>query len=351
MSVGRVFISYRREDASYPASWLADSLASHLGADRIFMDIGSIEPGDDFAEVITTAVGACAVLLVVIGDHWLMATDQAGHRRLEDPSDFVRLEIEGALARDVRVIPVLVNGARMPHPEQLPESIARLGRLQAQELSHKEFSAGIGQLLKVLDGTADPPVPPPVPPPVSPLSADGHLTHPRDGSRVDRREGVTGVITRISANAQALILVETPQPLYWPQDKLLLDKEGRFRSEALFGRVGTPDIGEAFILLLVAAPPAASTLLQPFIGDSFNGMSSLPPGLLVLDQVTVTRRLYDSCRLWRTGASSPSRKHAQILVLALNSAMQDVSRRQAPEDLGWLRSRRPCRRGCSWGAV
>ena len=147
---GRIFISYRREDAGYPAGWLFDQLAARLGADRVFKDVDSIEPGDEFADVIAEAVRSCAVLLAVIGDRWLTAADEDG-RRLDDPGDFVRLEIEAALTRAVRVIPVLVDGARMPRPDQLPASLARLARRQAIELSHSRFSADLTGLLNLLD--------------------------------------------------------------------------------------------------------------------------------------------------------------------------------------------------------
>jgi hypothetical protein len=147
---GRVFICYRREDAGYPAGWLFDQLAARLGADRVFKDVDSIEPGDDFAEVITEAVSSCAVLLAVIGGRWLEAVGQDG-LRLDDPGDFVRLEIEAALAREVRVIPVLVDGARMPRPDQLPASLAPLARRQAIEVSHSRFSTDLTGLLNVLD--------------------------------------------------------------------------------------------------------------------------------------------------------------------------------------------------------
>ena len=152
---GQVFICYGRicygrEDAGYPAGWLFDQLTARLGADRVFKDVESIEPGEDFAEVITGAVQSCAVLLTVIGDRWLTAAGQDG-RRLDDPLDFVRLEIEAALARDVRVIPVLVGGARMPRPDQLPASLGTLARRQAVELSHARFSSDLAPLLNVLD--------------------------------------------------------------------------------------------------------------------------------------------------------------------------------------------------------
>jgi hypothetical protein len=125
-------------------------MAVRLGAGRVFKDVDTIEPGDDFAEVITGAVQACAVLLAVIGGRWLTAAGPDG-RRLDDPDDFVRLEIEAALARGVRVIPVLVDGTTMPRPVQLPASLAPLARRQAIELSHSRFSADLTGLLKLLD--------------------------------------------------------------------------------------------------------------------------------------------------------------------------------------------------------
>jgi hypothetical protein len=150
---GRIFMSYRREETAYPAAWLFDRLASHFGRDQIFKDVDSIELGDDFVEVITTAVGSCEVLLALIGSRWLTITDQDGHRRLDNPGDFVRLEIEAALTRNVRVIPILVDEARMPRAEELPASLAKLARRQALELNPGRFEADTRRLLRVLDRT------------------------------------------------------------------------------------------------------------------------------------------------------------------------------------------------------
>ncbi len=150
---GRVFISYRREETAYPAGWLYDRLAERYGGGQIFKDVDSIQLGDDFVEVITTAVGSCDVLLALIGEEWLTITDAQGRRRLDDPDDFVRLEIEAALTRNVRVIPILVDGASMPRADQLPDSLARLVRRQALELSPARFDFDTNRLLKVLDTT------------------------------------------------------------------------------------------------------------------------------------------------------------------------------------------------------
>ena len=152
-SPGRIFISYRREETAYPAGWLYDRLAGRYGDGQIFKDVDSIELGDDFVEVITSAVGNCDVLLALVGDEWLTITDADGRRRLDDPNDFVRLEIEAALTRNVRVIPILVDGSRMPHAEEVPASLAGLARRQALELSPTRFDSDTGRLLKVLDKT------------------------------------------------------------------------------------------------------------------------------------------------------------------------------------------------------
>lgn len=147
---GRIFICYRREETAYSAGWLVDRLADRFGG-QIFKDVDSIEPGDDWVEVITTVVGSCDVLLALIGDRWLTITDEDGRRRLDDPDDFVLLEIEAALTRNVRVIPILVEGARMPRAVELPASLAGLARRQALVLSPANFDTS--RLVQVLDKT------------------------------------------------------------------------------------------------------------------------------------------------------------------------------------------------------
>ena len=152
-ATGRIFISYRREETAYPAGWLYDRLISHFGRDQVFKDVDSIELGDDFPEVIASAVGSCDVLLALVGDRWLTITDQDGRRRLDSSDDFVRLEIEAALQRNVRLIPVLVDGATMPRADELPSSLARMTRRQALELSPSRFEHDTNRLLRVLDET------------------------------------------------------------------------------------------------------------------------------------------------------------------------------------------------------
>jgi len=152
VSQGRgVFISYRREDSSHLAGRLYDRLADRFGEGQVFMDVDAIEPGVDFAEEINRAVEACMVLAAVIGPNWLTATDERGHRRLDDPDDFVRLEIEAALARGVRVIPVLAEGALVPRRQDLPESLAGLARRNAFLIRHESFRSDARRLVTAIE--------------------------------------------------------------------------------------------------------------------------------------------------------------------------------------------------------
>jgi hypothetical protein len=153
LATGAIFINYRREETAYPAGWLFNRLAETYGEDLIFKDVDSIELGDDFVDVITRAVASTDVLLALIGGNWISVTDEAGRRRLDDPDDFVRLEIEAALTRGIRVIPILVGGAAMPRRDQLPPSLAALARRHALELSPSRFDFDTNRLITVLDKT------------------------------------------------------------------------------------------------------------------------------------------------------------------------------------------------------
>lgn len=155
--MGKVFISYRREDAAGYARAIYEELTERFTADRIFMDVDAIEPGLPFDEVIRNAVGQCEALLVLIGARWL-APQPDGRTRLEDERDFVRLEIAAALARNIRVIPVLLDGTPMPKEAELPEALRGLVWRNAIEVSNTRFNSDVDRLAqvlaKVLDGPA-----------------------------------------------------------------------------------------------------------------------------------------------------------------------------------------------------
>jgi len=149
--VSLIFVSYRRDDTAPYAGRLYDRLTAHFGKGQVFMDIDHIAPGEDFVEVIDRKVGACSIAVVLIGRHWLTAVDAEGKRRLDDPEDFVRLEVAAALQRNVRVVPVLVAGAPMPKPQQLPGPLAALSRRNAFEISDSRFHADVDRLIEALE--------------------------------------------------------------------------------------------------------------------------------------------------------------------------------------------------------
>jgi len=146
-----IFINYRRQDTAFPATWLYDRLVERYGKDRVFKDIDSIRPGDDFVERITDVLNACTVLLALISDRWIAAVDEKGRRRLDDPGDYVRLEIETALNRNIHIIPILFEGARMPHKAELPHSLRKLSRRQAFYFRPSHLGVDTQNLLHTLD--------------------------------------------------------------------------------------------------------------------------------------------------------------------------------------------------------
>jgi TIR domain len=143
---GKIFISYRRDDASYPAGHLYDRISAVFPQSQIFMDVDNLDPGVDFVEAIQASVSSCDVLIAVIGKRWLVSSDEEGRRRLDNPDDFVRLEIATALKRNIRVIPVLVDGALVPRSTELPDDLKPLVRRNALEVSHERFRFDSGRL-------------------------------------------------------------------------------------------------------------------------------------------------------------------------------------------------------------
>jgi hypothetical protein len=146
-----VFISYRRDAGAGYAGRIADTLVEHFGEDKVFRDIDSLEPGLDFAEAIERAIESSEVLIAVIGKNWLTATDAAGQKRLENPDDYVRTEIATALKRNIRVIPLLIQGAAMPSARELPDDLAPLSRRNAFEIHDSSWRDDIRRLVTALE--------------------------------------------------------------------------------------------------------------------------------------------------------------------------------------------------------
>jgi formylglycine-generating enzyme required for sulfatase activity len=156
-TMSTVFISYRRENAAGEARALFNDLAERLGDDSVFMDVDSIALGRDFRSALQETAASCDLMLVLIGRNWADAKDEGGRVRLENPADYVRLEVEAGLKRDIVVTPVLVQGAHMPAPEDLPPEIRNLAYRNAFELSHSRWESDVQEMVRRLElgGPAD----------------------------------------------------------------------------------------------------------------------------------------------------------------------------------------------------
>ena len=132
--IGNIFINYRREESAHIAGRLHDALASTFGRNKLFMDVDNIPVGRDFEDYLKSQVTACDAMLAVIGPNWIDGKNETGQRRLDNPDDFVAIEIGAALARNIPVVPVLVDGARMPKANELPDSLKLLARRQAVQV-------------------------------------------------------------------------------------------------------------------------------------------------------------------------------------------------------------------------
>src|SRR5579862_6140147 len=139
----KIFISYRRDDSAGYAGRLHDQLAQEFGLDQLVMDVDSFQLGVNFVKALREEVQKCDVLLAVIGRNWLDARDENGDWRLANPHDFVRTEIAAALQRNIRVIPILLDGTRMPAADQLPAELRELAQRNALDLRHASFRRDI----------------------------------------------------------------------------------------------------------------------------------------------------------------------------------------------------------------
>lgn len=146
----KIFISYRRADSQGSAGRLYDRLARTFGRGLVFRDVDDIDYGADFVNAIDAAVGGCEVLIAVIGNQWLSSTDKTGVRRLDNPNDFVRLEIATALRRGIRVVPALVDDAHMPAEADLPDDLKELHRRNAIALRNDSFDDDVERLIRSL---------------------------------------------------------------------------------------------------------------------------------------------------------------------------------------------------------
>ena len=151
----KIFLSYRREDSADVVGRIFDRLERHFGRESLFWDVDAIRYGEDFRRRVGEALDQTGVLLAIIGDRWLDAADRAhpaGGRRLDDPNDYVGIEISSALKRGITVMPVLVGGAQMPRSADLPAHLAELSYRNAAEVrSGRDFSFHVNRLITAIN--------------------------------------------------------------------------------------------------------------------------------------------------------------------------------------------------------
>lgn len=146
--MAKIFICYRREDSAYPAQQIYGDLTEHFGSESVIFDIDTIPFGIDFREYLNMEVSKCDILLAVIGDQWIGILKQ----RLDEPNDFVRIEIQAALERDIPVVPILVGKASMPIEKNLPTELARLAYRNAAEVrAGPDLQTHLKRLISGLD--------------------------------------------------------------------------------------------------------------------------------------------------------------------------------------------------------
>ena len=146
----KVFISYRRDDSAGHAGRVRDRLERELGHNLLFMDVDAIPLGTNFSKVLHEEVAKCGVLLAVIGPNWPDARDGEGKRRLDDPNDFVHIEVAAALHRDIPVIPILLDGSRIPKASELPDDLKELASRNGLDVRHASFHQDMDRLIGAL---------------------------------------------------------------------------------------------------------------------------------------------------------------------------------------------------------
>jgi hypothetical protein len=152
----RIFVSYRRDDAAPYAGRLYDALTERFGEANVFMDVDTIALGQDFNVAIDHALASCDAVVALIGRNWLDATDATGRRRLDDPRDVLRLELERALSRALVVVPTCVQGTPLPKEDELPNTLAPLARRQGIELRDDAWRDDVARLARQLEEAVRP---------------------------------------------------------------------------------------------------------------------------------------------------------------------------------------------------
>ena len=255
-----IFISYRRDDTEGQAGRLFEHLREVFGAENVFMDVATLEPGVDFRRAIEKSTASCGVLLALIGRNWLTIADSQGQRRLDDPSDFVRLETAAALKRDIPVVPVLVQGAPMPRADQLPADLHDLAFRNSVELTHARWDSDVELLSEGLrkllardarpdDGGA---VAPASVPPARPLPRSSPASPPATSSRPSWLLPAIGVTAALVVAAAGWLALRDPEPA---PTQVATPPAARVAPPASTPAASAPPVIAAASVPVVAPPP------------------------------------------------------------------------------------------------
>lgn len=274
--MARIFLSYRRDDSAGFAGRLADALEAEFGAGSVFRDVDDIRPGEDFIQAIESHLREVGAVLVMIGPHWL-AAGAGGQRRLDGSDDFVRQEIQAALASGKPLIPLLVGAATMPPEADLPDAIAGLARRQAVVLSDSSWRGDVERLVVSL----------------RPLLPDS------GGAPVKRRWmlGLAGAVVGLGAMAWAIQAWRLPPPVESikpsPPSVQTVDITGHWTARVKY------DWGDQY----------DEVFEFKYLGDTLHGTATYQTGRLNIEQaklkgdwlsfVTRSQEMLDSDTPWK----------------------------------------------------
>jgi hypothetical protein len=276
-----IFLSYRRADATDSAGRLFNKLSERFGHEQVFRDLESIEAGENFEQSIQDAIGTAGAVLVVIGPRWLALQGEDGKRRLDDPLDYVRREIELALSLDTTVIPVLVEGAPLPAAASLPRAVDSLTKRNAIALSNERWDADVEVLLQQLERSGIAPV---------------------ERSEPLQAAGPRGIYSAVKA-----MLADYALSFY-----MLLRRPQRFLRRAASAKV--VDLARAFVFFTLTTVIAIALVLSsytPTEGVIFFALAILAAGLVTT--------LVLSLPLWGAWRLVGARRHyARTLIILLH---------------------------------
>src|SRR5262245_36863677 len=255
----KVFICYRRDDSAGHAGRVHDRLEREFGRELLFMDVDAIPLGANFIKVLREEVAKCDALLAIIGPGWLDARDEKGNRRLENPYDFVRVEIGTALKRNIPVIPLLVEGTLVPKADQLPADLKELALRNGIDIRHASFPNDMERLIRGLRG-AKPPQQPATPSLVDADRNQGEIKMdaaivrgaPRGGQRLlqgARSVALAWILAAIGAIAVAWVAAhQAGAPVPWPSRPTKTTSTersdaGKAEVEAALGKKAADDKG------------------------------------------------------------------------------------------------------------